>query len=49
MVKGVSEGLVELEDIFSGILPYVFACLLMLVMLCVFPGIALYLPQAMSR
>jgi len=49
VVKGVSEGLVELEDIFSGILPYVFACLLMLVMLCVFPGIALYLPQAMSR
>jgi tripartite ATP-independent transporter DctM subunit len=49
VVKGVADGLVELEDIFRGILPYVIACLLMLVILCVFPGLALYLPQAMSR
>lgn len=49
VVKGVAEGMVELEDIFRGILPYVIACLLMLVLLCIFPGIALYLPQAMGR
>jgi TRAP-type C4-dicarboxylate transport system permease large subunit len=48
VVKGVSGGLVELEDIFRGILPYVIACLAMLVILCFFPEIALFLPRAMG-
>src|SRR5690606_37246982 len=47
VVKGAAGNLLELEDIFKGLLPYVIVCLLMLVLLCIFPQIALYLPQTM--
>jgi C4-dicarboxylate transporter DctM subunit len=49
VVKGAAGDLIRLEDVFRGITPYVIACILMLVLLCVFPGLALYLPQMMAR
>ena len=51
VVQATSEGRVELEDVFSGLIPYVLAGFVMLVLLCVFPQLALYLPQsdALSR
>lgn len=48
VVKGVAGDLVTLEEVFAGILPYVIACVGMLILLCVFPQLALFLPQAMS-
>jgi TRAP-type C4-dicarboxylate transport system permease large subunit len=47
VVQGTSEGRVELEDVFSGLIPYVIAGFVMLALLCIFPQIALYLPQSM--
>lgn len=47
VVKGAAGDLVELEDVFRGLVPYIIACLIMLVVLCVFPQIALYLPATM--
>jgi TRAP-type C4-dicarboxylate transport system permease large subunit len=47
VVQGTSEGRVELEDVFSGLIPYVIAGFVMLVLLCIFPQMALYLPQSM--
>ncbi len=49
VVQGASDGLVELEDVFKGLLPYIAAGLVMLVMLCVFPDLALYLPSTMTK
>ena len=54
VVQATSEGRVELEDVFSGLIPYVLAGFVMLLLLCLFPQLALYLPQidaltAMSR
>lgn len=49
VVKGAAGKLIELEDVFRGLLPYIATCLLMLVILCVFPQIALYLPETMRR
>ncbi|CAM5220593.1 hypothetical protein CDEF62S_01546 [Castellaniella defragrans] len=37
VVQGASEGAVSIEDVFSGIAPYVLAGLVMLVILCAFP------------
>lgn len=48
VVKGAAGRLIELEDVFRGLIPYVVACLVMLAILCLFPQIALYLPQAMK-
>jgi C4-dicarboxylate transporter DctM subunit len=48
VVQAASEGRVELEDIFRGLLPYIFAGLVMLLLLCVFPEIATYLPSKMK-
>ncbi|CAM5220712.1 TRAP transporter large permease protein OS=Castellaniella defragrans OX=75697 GN=HNR28_001725 PE=3 SV=1 [Castellaniella defragrans] len=48
VVQGASEGAVSIEDVFSGIAPYVLAGLVMLVILCAFPGIALFLPEQMT-
>jgi TRAP-type mannitol/chloroaromatic compound transport system permease large subunit len=48
-VQGASGGLVQLEDIFKGLLPYIAAGLLMLVILCVFPELALFLPHTMQQ
>ncbi len=49
VVQGASGGLVQLEDVFKGLLPYIAAGLVMLVILCVFPELALYLPSAMQQ
>ena len=47
VVQATSEGRVELEDVFSGLIPYVLAGFVMLLLLCLFPQLALYLPQSM--
>jgi C4-dicarboxylate transporter, DctM subunit len=47
VVQAASEGRVELEDVFMGLIPYVLAGFFMLFLLCVFPQLALYLPQNM--
>ncbi len=47
VVQATSEGRVELEDVFMGLIPYVLAGFFMLFLLCVFPQLALYLPQNM--
>lgn len=48
VVQAASEGRVELEDIFRGLLPYIFAGLTMLLLLCLFPEMATYLPSKMK-
>lgn len=48
VVQSASGGRVELEDVFRGLLPFVLAGLVMLVLLCVFPQIALFLPERMQ-
>lgn len=47
VVQASSEGRVELEHVFSGLIPYVLAGFVMLLLLCLFPQMALYLPQSM--
>jgi len=47
VVQAASEGRVELEHVFMGLIPYVLAGFFMLFLLCVFPQLALYLPQNM--
>ena len=47
VVQATSEGRVELEDVFSGLIPYVLAGFVMLILLCLFPQLALFLPQPM--
>jgi len=47
VVQAASNGRVELEDVFSGLIPYIIAALFMLVLLCVFPQMALFLPGTM--
>jgi C4-dicarboxylate transporter DctM subunit len=47
VVQATSENRVTLEQVFSGLIPYVLAGFLMLFLLCLFPQLALYLPQTM--
>ena len=47
VVQAASEGRVQLEDVFRGLVPFVLAGFVMLVLLCVFPQIALFLPSTM--
>jgi tripartite ATP-independent transporter DctM subunit len=47
VVKGAAGSLVSLEQIFRGLMPFIFACLLMLVAMLVFPQLALILPSSM--
>jgi len=47
VVQATSEGRVELEEVFAGLIPYVLAGFVMLALLCLFPQMALYLPQTM--
>lgn len=47
VVQSASSGRVQLEDVFKGLLPFVIAGLVMLVLLCIFPQIALFLPERM--
>ncbi|MCZ4253941.1 TRAP transporter large permease [Sulfitobacter sp. G21635-S1] len=48
VVQSASNGRVQLEDVFRGLLPFVIAGLVMLVLLCAFPQIALFLPERMQ-
>ncbi len=47
VVQAASGGRVELEHVFMGLIPYVIAGFVMLLLLCLFPQLALYLPQTM--
>ncbi len=47
VVQGSSEGRVELEHVFMGLVPYVIAGFVMLLLLCLFPQLAMFLPQTM--
>jgi tripartite ATP-independent transporter DctM subunit len=47
VVQAASQGRVRLEEVFGGLVPFVAAGLVMLLLLCLFPGMALYLPQRM--
>ena len=47
VVQAASNGRVELEHVFMGLVPYVIAGFVMLLLLCLFPQLALYLPQTM--
>jgi C4-dicarboxylate transporter, DctM subunit len=47
VVQATSDGRVELEEVFAGLIPYVLAGFVMLFLLCLFPQMALYLPQSM--
>ena len=47
VVQAASEGRVELEHVFMGLIPYVIAGFIMLFLLCLFPQLALYLPRSM--
>jgi TRAP-type mannitol/chloroaromatic compound transport system permease large subunit len=44
-LKGVAPPHVKLTDIFSGALPFVFLVFLTMVLVYVFPGLALWLPD----
>ena len=46
VVQATSDGRVELEEVFLGLMPYVIAGFFML-RLCLFPQLALYLPHTM--
>jgi C4-dicarboxylate transporter DctM subunit len=47
VVQATSNGRVDLEDVFAGLIPYVLAGLFMLVLLSLFPEMALFLPRTM--
>ena len=47
VVKGAAGSLIELNDIFRGLAPYLLASLIMLLLLLAVPEIALMLPQTM--
>jgi TRAP-type mannitol/chloroaromatic compound transport system permease large subunit len=44
-LKGVAPPHVKLADIFNGALPFVFMVFLAMVLVYVFPGLALWLPD----
>jgi tripartite ATP-independent transporter DctM subunit len=47
VVAGAAQGLVTINDVFRGVLPYVIAGLFMLGLLSIFPQLALWLPRTM--
>ena len=47
VVQGASNGLVKLEEIFAALLPFLVACVVMLILLIAFPEIVLFLPRSM--
>lgn len=47
VVKGAAGNLVSLEEIFAALLPFLVACVVMLILLVVFPEIVLFLPRSM--
>lgn len=48
VVQSASGGRVRLEEVFKGLVPFVLAGFGMLILLCVFPQIALFLPETMK-
>lgn len=48
VVQAASDGRIRLEDVFRGLLPYIAAGFVMLLLLCLFPQLALFLPQSMK-
>ncbi len=48
-LKGVAPPWVKLSDIFSGALPFVFMVFLTMILVYIFPGIALWLPDYLYR
>lgn len=48
VVQSASGGRVQLEEVFRGLLPFVLAGFVMLLLLCLFPQMALYLPEQMK-
>jgi C4-dicarboxylate transporter DctM subunit len=48
VVQSASGGRVQLEEVFRGLMPFMLAGLFMLVLLCIFPQIALFLPERMQ-
>ena len=48
VVQAASDGQIELEDVFRGLVPFLIAGVVMLVLLCLFPDLALYLPNSMK-
>lgn len=48
VVKGAAGDLLTLQDVYRGIIPYIFAALAALFLLYQFPEIALYLPNSMK-
>lgn len=47
VVQSASDGRVKLEQVFRGLVPFVLAGFAMLILLCLFPQIALFLPETM--
>jgi TRAP-type C4-dicarboxylate transport system permease large subunit len=47
VVQAASNNRVRLEDVFGGLVPFVGAGLMMLILMCLFPQMALYLPGKM--
>ncbi|SDI23314.1 TRAP transporter large permease [Alloyangia pacifica] len=47
VVQSASNGRVSLEQVFKGLLPFVLAGFAMLILLCLIPQIALFLPETM--
>ncbi|WP_417264429.1 TRAP transporter large permease [Celeribacter sp.] len=47
VVKGAAGNLVKLEEIFKGLIPFIFTAFVMLALLLVFPEIVLWLPSKM--
>jgi len=48
VVQAASDGQIELEDVFRGLVPFLIAGVVMLVLLCLIPDLALYLPNSMK-
>jgi tripartite ATP-independent transporter DctM subunit len=48
VVQAASEGRIQLEEVFKGLVPYVIAGFVMLLLLCLFPQMALFLPESMK-
>ena len=46
-LKGVQSRNVELLDIFKGIMPFLLIVILAMVLMYIFPGIALWLPDVL--
>lgn len=47
VVQAASDGRVKLEDVFRGLLPFILAGFVMLILLCIFPQMATFLPETM--